>query len=294
MRFGHHQSFYLRVNWLAKAFKMVAEDPRFFYEDFGFEKVGLGKNMVKSLRYWSVATGMMEERKNEAKKPIHVLTEVGRLVRDHDRFVRLTLTAAVLHVLLASNKERATAWYWYFNICNERSASVDDLLTLLTDWTKQEQDKPISSQSIRRDLECIRQLYTARSHNGDDPEEVVASPLTALKLLQETRQLLTRRSPSLNEMDIDGLYFSLLVYAQRYKVDSVTWEELQFKPMLWGRLFHLNAPQILEVLEALHVESRFNATFVRTNQLNTLNFQPEEPQQFLARAYERRLAHEAR
>ncbi|ULL13793.1 DUF4007 family protein [Paenibacillus sp. H1-7] len=288
MRFGHHQSFYLRVNWLAKAFKMVAEDPRFFYDDFGFEKIGLGRNMVKSLRYWSVATGMMLESKNEAKKPIHVLTDVGQLVRDYDRFVRLPLTAAVLHVLLATDKERASAWYWYFNVCNERSASVDELLPLLDEWAKQEQDKPVSEQSLRRDLECIRQMYTARSHFGDDPEEVVASPLTSLKLLQETRQLLTRRSPALADLDLDALYFSLLVYAQQHEVDSVTWEELQLKPLLWGRLFHMSASQILEVLEALHVESRFRVQFVRTNQLNTLNFEPEEPHRFLARAFERR------
>ncbi len=288
MRFGHHQSFYLRVNWLAKAFKMVAEDPRFFYDDFGFEKIGLGRNMVKSLRFWSVATGVMCEIKNEDKKPIHVLSDVGRLVREHDRFIRLPLTAAVIHILLATEKGQASSWFWYFNVCKERSASVDELLPLLSKWAEQEHGKPVSEQSLRRDLECIRQLYTARSHSGDDPEEVVASPLSQLNLLQETRQSLTRRSPSPADVDVDALFFSLLIYANRHGVNSVTWEELQLKPLLWGRLFHLNASQIIEVLELMHMDPNYNVKFIRTNQLHVLNFQCEDPIHFLARAFERR------
>ncbi len=288
MKFGSHQSFYLRVNWLSKAFKMVAEDPRFFYDDFGFEKIGLGRNMLKSLRYWSVATGMMHETKNDLKKPIHELTDIGQLIKKNDRFIRFPLTSAVLHVLLAASKEQASAWYWYFNICTEQSATIDELVPLISSWVKQEQSKLVSDQSLRRDLECIRQLYTARSKNGDDPEEVVASPLTSLNLLQEGRQSLIRRTPALADINLDALYFSLLIYAEQNDVNSITWEELQLKPMLWGRLFHLTASQILEALELLHLDSRYKVTFVRTNQLYTLNFESETPHRFLSRAYERR------
>ncbi|CAG5087787.1 Putative uncharacterized protein [Thermobacillus xylanilyticus] len=290
MKFGHHQSFYLRVNWLSKAFKAIESDPRFFYDDHGFEKIGLGRNMVKSLKYWSTAVGIMSEKKNEERKPVHVLTPIGELIKQHDRFVRRPLTAAVLHYLLASSKEQATSWYWFFNVCNLRSASADEVLESLNEWVFNEFDKSVSIQSLKRDIECIRQLYTSRSAVGDDPEEVVASPFSSLNLLADTKQGLVKQTPDIQNIGLDALYFSLLVYGHRHQVNSVTWEELQVKPLLWGRMYHLTSQQILEVLELLHAEPYYPLTFVRTNQLYTLNFELVEPHQFLQKAYEREAA----
>lgn len=290
MKFGHHQSFYLRVNWLSKAFKAIESDPRFFYDDHGFEKIGLGRNMVKSLRYWSIAVGMVSESKNEERKPIHVLTPIGQLVKRYDRFVQKPLTAAVLHYLLATNKAHATSWYWFFNVCNFRASTSEKLLGSLNEWVLQEFDKSVSVQSLKRDIECIRQLYTVRSKVGDDPEEVVASPFSNLKLLGDTKQGVVKQTPDMRNISLSALYFSLLVYGYRHQVNSVTWEELQVKPMLWGRVFHLTSQQILEALELLHAEPDFPVTFVRTNQLYTLTFELVEPHHYLQKVYEREAA----
>ncbi|MCY9076434.1 DUF4007 family protein, partial [Bacillus inaquosorum] len=55
MAYGRHESFYLRDKWLSKGMKAISEDSRFFYDKDGFEKIGLGKNMVRSLRFWLLA-----------------------------------------------------------------------------------------------------------------------------------------------------------------------------------------------------------------------------------------------
>lgn len=291
MKFGHHQSFYLRVNWLSKAMKMRNEDPQFFFDEFGFERIGLGRNMVKSLRYWAVATSVMEEAKNEERKSYHQLTEFGRLVFDNDRFIRLPLTAAVLHCLLASNKEQATTWYWYFNEHSHHSSTNEELLAALAEWVGQHHNRKVSVNTLKRDLDCLKLMYTVQAGSEDDPEEIVASPLSGLKLLYDTREQFVKRIPEPNLIDLDALYFNLLYYCEKYDVNSLTLEEIQVKPMLWGKLFHLSSNQILEYLELLHADTLYPVKFVRTNQIYSLNIDVENAYVFLQNAYARKAAY---
>jgi hypothetical protein len=291
MKFGHHQSFYLRVNWLSKAMKMLEEDSRFFYDEFAFERIGLGKNMVKSLRYWVVATKVMEESKDQNLQSCHQLTKFGTLVRDFDRFIRLPLTAAVLHISLASNKEQATTWYWYFNEYSHRSSSNEDMLVALNDWVNQHHNRPVSQNTLKRDLDCLKLMYTARAKNDGDPEDVVASPLSGLGLLYDSKEHFVKNGPGLQRLDLDALYFGLLYYCYLHQVDSVTLEEILVKPMLWGKLFHLSSSQILEALEILHTDPQYPVSFVQTNQIYSLNIEVEDAYTFLRKAYERKAAY---
>ncbi|MES9765565.1 DUF4007 family protein, partial [Priestia megaterium] len=105
MGYGQHQSFYLRDRWLNKAIRHLEIDERFFYDKEAFEKIGLGKNMVQSLRYWVVATGVVEEVFNEDRKKVHKITELGRLIFEYDMFVKLQDTAAILHYQMVKEKE---------------------------------------------------------------------------------------------------------------------------------------------------------------------------------------------
>lgn len=292
MKFGHHQSFYLRVNWLSKAMKMI-DSPggdRFFYEDEEFHRIGLGRNMVKSLRYWALATGIMRETRNAEDRPAHELTETGRLLYENDRYVRLPLTAAVLHVALASDREQAPTLYWFFNEYAPRSSSPDEALAALARWAEQHQTRTVSIHSLKRDVDCLRLLYTAEAQQENDPEDVIASPLSGLELLYPTRDLV-KRTPELEKVDIDALYYALLLYAEDRAVDSVTVEELAVQPLLWGKLFHLTSGQIMEALETLQAEPAYPVAFVRTNRIYSLRFERENPFDFLRRAYERKAAY---
>ena len=119
MKFGQHQSFYLRINWISKALRMIKFDEqkeRFFYDEMAFERIGLGKNMVKSLKFWTTSTNLLKEEKDSNNKPIHTITEFGEMVFRYDRFIRFPLTASLLHYFLVANKEQASTWYWFFNV----------------------------------------------------------------------------------------------------------------------------------------------------------------------------------
>ena len=65
-RFSGHESFPCRYAWLPKAFAAIAEDPLAFAdEEKAMIRLGVGKNMVRSIRFWmqaAVVTAPRPER----------------------------------------------------------------------------------------------------------------------------------------------------------------------------------------------------------------------------------------
>ena len=53
--FGRHETFHPRHGWLKKAYDRVAEQPDAFRADDATVRFGVGKNMVRAIRFWSLA-----------------------------------------------------------------------------------------------------------------------------------------------------------------------------------------------------------------------------------------------
>ena len=51
--FGRHETFHLRFGWLTKGYRSWCETPKIFEEDDPTVTLGVGKNMVTSIRYWT-------------------------------------------------------------------------------------------------------------------------------------------------------------------------------------------------------------------------------------------------
>ena len=58
VRFSGHETFTLRYGWLTKAVARVRSDRRVFTREDAMVAFGVGKNMVRSIRHWSMASGV--------------------------------------------------------------------------------------------------------------------------------------------------------------------------------------------------------------------------------------------
>ena len=57
--FSGHESFACRYGWLPKLYEAIIENPNLFANDEeAIMRLGLGRNMVKSLRFWGEAFGL--------------------------------------------------------------------------------------------------------------------------------------------------------------------------------------------------------------------------------------------
>src|SRR5438105_15368193 len=117
MAFAKHETFYVREGWLFKGMAAIkkAEEaghpPTIFLDPDAPERLGIGQNMVKALRFWMQATGLTEEQLEDRQRTQH-LTIFGSRVWDYDRYLEDDATLWLMHYHLVCNEAFATTWYW--------------------------------------------------------------------------------------------------------------------------------------------------------------------------------------
>ncbi|ARK22058.1 DUF4007 family protein [Sporosarcina ureae] len=277
MGYNQHQSFYLRDRWLSKAIRNTVEQPSFLYEKDAFEKIGLGKNMVQSLRHWVKATGVMEE---DRKSKTYELTELGKWVKEQDITVQHFETAALLHYFLVKDKEPSSTWYWFFNLFSETVTTKEEIFTELSQWVQSVETRVVSENSIKRDVDCLIRMYTAGGNN-EDPEEVTLSPLFKLGLLVDRNGTIYKREPSIPRGQYGFLLYTLLVYCEendRYEIDI---EEIIEQEGMWGRVYNLSRVTIVNILNDLTLHTQYPIAFIRTNNLDMLRVPRVDSNKFL-------------
>lgn len=130
-------------------------------EDNPMDVMGIGANMVKSLRYWLQAIGLTQEP--VSGKRTQKLTPFGQLVFAHDKYIEEIGTLYLLHYKLASNKEMATSWYYFFNEFSLSDFAKDDFSTQISNYIKIEDDTAnVALRSIEDDFTCIINTYVPR------------------------------------------------------------------------------------------------------------------------------------
>ena len=86
MKFRGHETFAIRKGWLTKGMRNVDVFPDVFVsrEVNPMDSLGIGSNMVKSLRYWLQATGLTIEPKSGRRN--QQFTELGNIIYHNDRY----------------------------------------------------------------------------------------------------------------------------------------------------------------------------------------------------------------
>jgi hypothetical protein len=59
--FGGHEKFVFRDGWLKKGVDAVSDEPGIFSDNRALVMLGVGKNMVRSIRHWCLATNVCQE-----------------------------------------------------------------------------------------------------------------------------------------------------------------------------------------------------------------------------------------
>jgi hypothetical protein len=266
MGFGQHQTFYLRQQWLTKGLTEVNENPRFFYEPEHFEILGVGKNMAKSIRHWLNVTQLTEEKRST--KTEFVITDLAKIIFQYDPYIKNRYTLSILHYLLVTEKNEASTWYWFFNVFNERVFTKQMLVEKLEQWVKGNFEKEVSLNSLKRDVDCLIQLYTTKEYSNKTPEDVIKSPFEALGLVHKTAGANFVKSGLSSNLIANILYITFLKYSEKHGIKEVSLNDLINGEELWGKVFNLNRDAIIEHLE--EVQKNYPVIFTRTNRLDVI------------------------
>ena len=207
-----HGSFYLRSGWGTKIIQAVNEDEMIFTpanEIKAVDNIGLGRVMVKALRYWAYATGLTIEQKHQngirEKK-----TDLFKLIDENDRYFQKPGSLLLLHRNLARNEENATAWYWAFNEFNKQSFKKEDFVEGLHYYLAVN-GMSVKKTAVEKEFNCFKNTYL--SDKKFDIKSVMDEntyPLLApLQLLNQRDSKIIEKN-SLSKADIPLL---VLIYS---------------------------------------------------------------------------------
>ena len=130
--FSGHETFPFRYPWLKKGFDAVREDAGVFQRDDAITTLGVGKNMVRSIRHWCLAAGVLEENRDGRVRP--AATDLGNCSSADDGldpYLEDPATLWLLHWQIAGNRARATTWFWTFSHFHEPEFTREALTSAL-------------------------------------------------------------------------------------------------------------------------------------------------------------------
>jgi hypothetical protein len=188
--FARHETFHPRYGWLKKGFEAARKDPEIFVRDEAPITLGVGKNMVRSIRYWCLAFKVLEEtiELSTRRGQVHP-TEFGRrMLSESDGFDPYTeepATLWLLHWKLLSFPCKATAWYFTFNAFHRTDFSANEIATDLGQFIERVfPNLHTAPSSIHKDTSCLLRMYAEGSRAGLVLEESIDCPFSELGLVR--------------------------------------------------------------------------------------------------------------
>ncbi len=191
--FARHETFHPRFGWLKKGFDLAAADPEVFLGDDAPVRLGVGKNMVRSIRYWCAAFKLLED-----DRP----TDFGKQLLDHwDPYLEDPASLWLLHWKLLESPNLATAWDFLFNHFRPVEFSVEDLFYQLGEYRDREAPR-ISDSSLKKDVSCALRMYVRQAEKASGKlqisEDSLDCPFTELGLIHtagDARHYMFRMGP---------------------------------------------------------------------------------------------------
>ncbi len=185
-RVSGHESFPCRYTWLPKAVHGLKENPRLFADEAkAMVDLGVGKNMVRSIRFWAQATGIVTGAKNGE----YHLTDCGAsLLGEHGRdpFLEDVRTLWLLHWNLSTDVVNPLlAWDYLLNRWQEPELAPSAVLKVLDKEVNRE-NANVSLVTLEQHFETFLHTYVpTRGRKGEVQEDNLDCPLVELEFLMK-------------------------------------------------------------------------------------------------------------
>lgn len=245
-KFKGHESFILREGWLTKGLVAVHDDPKVFSKNKGADALGVGTNMANAIKYWLLTAGFIAQKQGTG----YVLTELGELIYEKDRYFEDIFSLWLFHINTASNFSQATTWNiffdWYEGTTFTRREFIKAITALCYEATGAES---LPENSIESDCGCLLAMYSEDREESGDPEDKKTSPFAALGLLGQNGSLYEKKRPSLEIIDEKLVFY--LIQEKLLKEGSIGIDEAVDGKGMPGKLLSLSRVTVNDILDRL-------------------------------------------
>ena len=257
--FSGHQTFPFRYTWLKKGVDAVMDNPNAFTDEDAPVTLGVGKNMVSSIRHWCSVAGLITTNGNQQGR--FVPTIFGKAIFDDnegfDPYLNDPATLWLIHWQIATNINQATAWYWAFNILKKNQFARIAFTEEMYEWAKQQKKsmRSFSDNTLQRDVNCFIRTYCHSRNDAAVVEESFDCPLVELNLIAELPEgegyELQRGEKETLPIEIFTTTLIAFWISQFTERDALPFKELMSAPLSPGRIFRLDEDTMTTYLEKL-------------------------------------------
>lgn len=289
-RFRGHETFYFRDGWVSKALYELNNNPstELFKSRHtmmeSISKLGIGSNMVSSIKYWLVTCGLMEQNRKEKK---YDLTEIGKLIANKDLYLEDMFSLWLLHINLMDNFENATTWYFFFNYFKAESFTKEEALNALYGYMIGN-DINVTEKALAADLLVLLNMYS-KSEEKEDPEDNISCPLSQIGLIKKTDNIYKKNNPNLNDVHEYIILFAILRTIEKNnnrevrKNDHISINKLEDGDMSLTNIFGISRVVVSEYLDRLSSQGWLRLE--KTSGLNMLYIEKEISSISIAKKY---------
>ena len=258
-KFSGHDTFPFRYAWLTKLVNYLEEGKAQIIKDSEKKRLetitdfGVGLNMVKSIKHWSIATKVCDKEFN--------LTDFGKLLfskkNSFDPYLERVETLWLLHWMICSD-DTLTTWYYVFNyhqsIIINKEVLNNDLISIgkFSKW------RGLSPNTIKRDIDCFIRTYCFSNKKGEITEDSLECPLAELGLINSTYtkgEYEIQRGPKLTLSD-QIFEYALNDYWSKQSNQIITFEKLMYDYGSPGKVFQLDEKSMESYLERLERDGK--------------------------------------
>ncbi|MEU8342350.1 DUF4007 family protein [Spirillospora sp. NPDC048832] len=281
-KFARHETFAPRFGWLHKAHSEIMKDgdsgSDLFHRDAAPVTLGVGKNMVHSIRFWTQAFKLTREHPHpDPSNRAHIASPTWRAEwllgeRGADPYLEDSGSLWLLHWWLLSRepgpdgaKCLVPSWYVMFHLAPFSKVTAAEMITLITRHVNE--SYPTASvpatESIKRDVDCLTKMYAmdleVHTNSPGSFEDQLMSPFRELGLLEgqgrgKDRIWRFTNRPRGNLPPAVLLYACLEYAVQFASGQSISVARLANEPGAPGRAFRMREPELIAVIEGLVAE----------------------------------------
>jgi hypothetical protein len=235
--FARHETFHPRFGWLKKGFDRASVEPGIFLRDDAPVRLGVGKNMVRSLRYWCQAFKLLEED-SPTLFGKQLLGATG-----WDPYLEDPASLWLLHWKLLEPEPAcyATTWSFVFNQFRSVEFSTEELFKQLGEYRDRVAPR-MAESSLKKDISCLLRMYAQQtSRKNLVGEDSLDCPFAELGLLYATSNSQTYRfrmgyKPTLPSAIV---IYACLQYAKRVNAQRIPIGKLLYDADSPGLVFRL-------------------------------------------------------
>lgn len=266
--FSGHDSFQCRQLWLKKGYDFVKEG-RNFNDDDAVVKLGVGKNMVSSIRFWLKAFNIIDHK--------DIPTEFGsRLLDDengYDPFLEEEASLWLLHYQLVKNGF-ASIYSLIFNEFRKEKLfyNKETFVNYVKRIGEGNPDLNFNENTVAKDFIVFTNLYK-NDPESKDVEDSFSGILSEIELLKTTRKGKEEQF-YIENTERDNLPEAVVLFSilenSNYG-NSISLNSLEFDFNSPGSIFALNRPGLMNKISDI-VDGFNDITFTDQAGIKELQF----------------------